>query len=361
MSATLGLSCPDGGKFYICDKGMSRFIGCCTIDPCANGTGECPAAHLKTSSFSSDAYVNIPQQSCNAPSANNTWYTCSANPPFLGCCKNNPCQNNGVCKPGNLLPARLSDVESNAQVFLSTAQGGQGQQGSGLPLGAIIGIAVGGAVLVALVVGFVTYRCGWFARRRREEKSTKVNSDESSKLYDATGDGGVGGLAALHSGTYPNRDWPDHERLRSDAGSPAPQYSAQSPGFAPYSPGDLYNKRYSDVSTEKTQRDSRPYMSPISAASPYAPSESMAPERASSQTYGNVSELGGSYDPHHHTSPPHSRNTSELTGMLPHASPQPSPGMYSEPHYAAAMELDASEQPQRPRPRPISELPSHTY
>ncbi|KAJ1335576.1 cell wall integrity and stress response component [Microdochium nivale] len=362
MSATLGLSCPDGGKFYICDKGISRFIGCCTIDPCANGTGECPAEHLKTSSFSSDSYISIPGQDCAAPSNNSSWFTCSATPPFMGCCKNNPCANSGVCKQGNLLPARLSDIEADAQVFLSIAQGNQGKTGSGLPLGATIGIAVGGAVFVALIVGFVTYRCGWFARRRREEKSTKVHVDEDTRLYDATGDGGLGGLVALHSGTYPNQDWPAQERLQSDAGTPAPQYSAQSPGFAFYSPGDIYNKHYSDVPAEqKTHRDSRSYMSPISASSPYLASESMAPNRASSQTYGNVSELSGSYDPSYHASPPHSRNPSELTGMLPPSSAQSSPSVYSEPHYAAAMELDASEQRQSQRPRPVSELPSQNY
>lgn len=195
--STLGLSCPSGGKFYICDKAATRFIGCCTIDPCGNGMGECPTEHLKPSSFSSDSYTNIPAQNCAAPSGNKTWYTCSgAQPPFMGCCAStNPCET-GKCPQQNLLPARLSDIEADAQIFLDTAHGTQGQASSGPPLGAIIGAAVGGAVLVALIVGFVTYRCGWFARRRREEKSTKNSSDEATKLYDATSDGGLGGLAA---------------------------------------------------------------------------------------------------------------------------------------------------------------------
>ncbi|KAH7037706.1 uncharacterized protein B0I36DRAFT_69922 [Microdochium trichocladiopsis] len=196
-TTTLGLSCPAGGKFYICDKAVTRFIGCCAIDPCGDGTGDCPIEHLKTSSFSSDAYANIPAQSCAAPSGNQTWFTCSQmQPPFMGCCGGtNPCQSNG-CPQGDLLPAKLSDVEADAQVFLDIAHGSTGQQSSGPPLGAIIGAAVGGAVLIALIVGFIAYRCGWFARRRREEKSTKNTEYEATKLYDATSDGGFGGLAA---------------------------------------------------------------------------------------------------------------------------------------------------------------------
>lgn len=183
----------------------------------------------------------------------------------------------------------------------------------------------------------------------------------------------------VHSETYPSRDWPEHECVRSDAGSPAPQYSSHSPGFAPYSPGDLHNKRYSDGPVEPgTTRENKGHMSPASTASqfPVSPglaptrptsqaylshrvsSQSYAPLRESSQTYGNISELSGSYDPYtHQASPPHSRRTSELNGYMPYSSPQPSPRGHPD-HEYTAMELDASQQS---RPAPISELPSHHY
>ncbi|KAI0102024.1 hypothetical protein GGR51DRAFT_300630 [Nemania sp. FL0031] len=113
-----GLSCPDGGNFHICQDSPTRFIGCCDIDPCTvEAKGNCPSSHLFNASFSSASAVVFKPQACEAPFGNNSWYTCAdARPPFLGCCKNNPC-NNG-CKANNLIPARLSDDPEHASQFL---------------------------------------------------------------------------------------------------------------------------------------------------------------------------------------------------------------------------------------------------
>ncbi|KAL6354955.1 hypothetical protein LRP88_12313 [Fusarium phalaenopsidis] len=60
----LGLTCPRGGDFYVCDKAKVQFIGCCAIDPCAND-GICPEDQLVLSSFTKAKYDDLPPQSCD--------------------------------------------------------------------------------------------------------------------------------------------------------------------------------------------------------------------------------------------------------------------------------------------------------
>ncbi|EEU41987.1 uncharacterized protein NECHADRAFT_50718 [Fusarium vanettenii 77-13-4] len=60
----LGLTCPRGGDFYVCDKAKVQFIGCCAIDPCDND-GICPEDQLVLSSFTKAKYDNLPPQSCD--------------------------------------------------------------------------------------------------------------------------------------------------------------------------------------------------------------------------------------------------------------------------------------------------------
>ncbi|KAK7991041.1 hypothetical protein PG990_015321 [Apiospora arundinis] len=112
-----GLSCPVGGQFYICKDSPTRFMGCCDIDPCKNG-GICTTSALRSSSFSRGNYGDIPGQDCLVGGAKN-WYTCSYNnPPFLGCCLENPCVS-GQCHPGNVTAAKLASDEASAAPFLT--------------------------------------------------------------------------------------------------------------------------------------------------------------------------------------------------------------------------------------------------
>src|SRR4051812_25136386 len=91
---TFGLSCPNGGEFHICENTTREFIGCCTMDPCADGSGLCDKLHLREASFSESSYLVIPPQSCETSGGADNFYTCKANnPPFLGCCTINPCVN----------------------------------------------------------------------------------------------------------------------------------------------------------------------------------------------------------------------------------------------------------------------------
>lgn len=179
-----GLSCPSGGNFYVCQGNATEFIGCCTTNPCADGSGKCPTADLRTSSFSADSYEDLPRQDCDDSRSFNIWYTCKFNqPPFVGCCNTNPCAE-GSCPREDLVPAKLSGDTNLREAFLSPTVSGssasstataesqiQVTHNGGLSAGAIAGIVAGAAVVVILVVGVLMYRCGFNARWRRERKA----------------------------------------------------------------------------------------------------------------------------------------------------------------------------------------------
>lgn len=100
-------SCPAGGEFYACDYG-SRFVGCCTVEPCVNG---CAETQLKPASFLKEKYKDVTGALC--PGESNWWTCAGTTPPFLGCCKSNPCTQNG-CPSKDLMAAILSPARSEA-------------------------------------------------------------------------------------------------------------------------------------------------------------------------------------------------------------------------------------------------------
>ncbi|KAI1266194.1 hypothetical protein F5Y18DRAFT_435134 [Xylariaceae sp. FL1019] len=117
----LGLSCPQGGEFYVCKDAKTKFVGCCDTDPCESGTGICDPTHIKPAAFDAEAASLILPQSCDGQSHNfktGLWYSCSAtNPTFLGCCSLNPCHENG-CGTNDLVAAALSGNATHAAPFL---------------------------------------------------------------------------------------------------------------------------------------------------------------------------------------------------------------------------------------------------
>ncbi|KAI3333359.1 hypothetical protein F4824DRAFT_503133 [Ustulina deusta] len=117
----LGLSCPSGGEFYICQDSEIRFLGCCDIDPCGSNGGECPSSAVRPSSFDAERYDEIPAQSCAPSTQHPLWYTCTNGSTFLGCCASNPCNNDGVCPKNNLAGAVLNNDPSKESVFLTTS------------------------------------------------------------------------------------------------------------------------------------------------------------------------------------------------------------------------------------------------
>lgn len=195
---TFGLSCPSGGSFYICQNNSTEFIGCCTIDPCRDGSGSCPQANLRNASFSADSYDGLKPQECVEETG--LFYTCKYDkPPFLGCCVTNPCASES-CPAGDLVPAKLSSDPAKRDIFLTTAASSTrshtptatatpsgsstptpsgGDIGARLSTGTIAGISVGVAITLVLLSGGCVYgfRRGWHARKRKER-------DSATPFYD---------------------------------------------------------------------------------------------------------------------------------------------------------------------------------
>ncbi|KAI5923063.1 hypothetical protein F4810DRAFT_710823 [Camillea tinctor] len=181
-----GLSCPEGGEIRICADSEVRFIGCCDepAEDVCSGNATCSGTHLFPASFSAAKYSDFLPQNCVAPYNESYWYTCmNARPPFIGCCRNNPC--NGGCADVNLIPARLSDIEENAAQFLApaasstspsvtetatmTAEPSPTETPSGSQnIGVIVGPSMAGVVILLVVVGFYLW---W--RRREERRRTR--------------------------------------------------------------------------------------------------------------------------------------------------------------------------------------------
>ncbi|KAK4446579.1 hypothetical protein QBC34DRAFT_149406 [Podospora aff. communis PSN243] len=183
--SSLGLSCPTGGSFYICANNATEFIGCCTTNPCADGSGSCPKSNLRAASFSGDSYGEIPAQQCAGGSGSSAlWYTCQKSlPPFLGCCSTNPCAQ-GSCPSADLAAASLSSNATSRAVFMTMGAVDPSSTPTPTPssdppaaaravlsTGSIAGIAVGGALLLLVIAGFTIYKCGW-CRRIKEKKDS---------------------------------------------------------------------------------------------------------------------------------------------------------------------------------------------
>ncbi|KAK4182213.1 hypothetical protein QBC35DRAFT_396411 [Podospora australis] len=112
------LTCPSGGNFYVCNGKKTEFIGCCTVNPCGDETGGCPIKNIRASSFSPDYFSTLPPQSCSHDSGSSLWYTCNfTTPPFLGCCRENPC--NTGCVQANLVQAVLATDPEARAAFLT--------------------------------------------------------------------------------------------------------------------------------------------------------------------------------------------------------------------------------------------------
>ncbi|KAI1485634.1 hypothetical protein F5X96DRAFT_314348 [Biscogniauxia mediterranea] len=189
-----GLSCPVGGEISICADAEDRFLGCCDIaEACSSsgggsgsGGGNCSGAHLFPASFSSARYSDFLPQNCAAPYNESYWYTCAdAVPPFIGCCRNNPC--NGGCLEGNLIPARLSDIDENAAQFLApaatTTAAGEESASGPRNTGLIVGLSMTGVVILLAVLGIYLW---W--RRREERRRVQGQGQESPPDSDGEAD-----------------------------------------------------------------------------------------------------------------------------------------------------------------------------
>ncbi|KAL4724714.1 hypothetical protein ACLX1H_008157 [Fusarium chlamydosporum] len=114
----LGLTCPYGSTFYVCENDPDRFIGCCAVNPCGVRKGLCPDQYLQEASFDESYEGYIPPQACINDNVDVAWHACSwSMASFMGCCAVDPCSRRG-CPSRELRAAKLSDNSENAEVFL---------------------------------------------------------------------------------------------------------------------------------------------------------------------------------------------------------------------------------------------------
>jgi hypothetical protein len=162
-------SCPSGGQFYACNGTITSFAGCCTSDACnnaivnvgganANSDGKtitaaelaavnqeaCPAANMKSMSFNASTYGQFPDQQCS--DGTSKFYTCAeTSPPFMGCCKSDPCHTGSGCPAGDLVGVLLAPG-SDGQTFLKAVYAPAGEATGESPLlGGQSSVATGGS------------------------------------------------------------------------------------------------------------------------------------------------------------------------------------------------------------------------
>ncbi|KAJ2901460.1 hypothetical protein MKZ38_001848 [Zalerion maritima] len=284
----LGLSCLQG-KFYICEGYETEYLGCCTVDPCTSTlNGICPQAAIGNSSYSTDTHYEVPPEACANPDEDETyWYTCSYSDdgpfsgtrPYMGCCHDqNPCQEGG-CAEDNMRAAVLSEDEDERAIFVegldssatTTGAGSTatalpdsgGGDGGGLSTGAIIGIAVGGAAVLAIIVGIIMFRLGiCFRKKVVEEKYGGQGPVPQGDDNTQGGDGRMLGAAAGHAASpapeKPGRPYRAYSPIPhgtpnttyKQPGSPPPGHSLGGGGYE-NSPDLAFanQQRYSDQST----------------------------------------------------------------------------------------------------------------
>ncbi|SPN99702.1 uncharacterized protein DNG_02553 [Cephalotrichum gorgonifer] len=107
----LGLFCPEESTLYVCSDSAVPFVGCCTTDPCKDGSGICPDDNLVPASFELDVlFDNVSPQEC----LGGEWYACpDLDTPFAGCCSEDACQDR--CPADSLRAAVITDYQ--AKVF----------------------------------------------------------------------------------------------------------------------------------------------------------------------------------------------------------------------------------------------------
>ncbi|KAF4968738.1 hypothetical protein FSARC_3921 [Fusarium sarcochroum] len=175
----------------------NEFIGCCTHNPCRDGSGLCLENGLRAASFAADKSDDLKKQSCDDTRGSKVWWTCpDTNPPFMGCCDISPCDDD--CSQSNLLPAVLSKNKEDRRAFLdpeayaasksastatSTASSSSSGSNAGLSTGAIVGIAVGSAAVGIMLISFLTCII-WRCRRKRKEPPEMVQSGESHRASE---------------------------------------------------------------------------------------------------------------------------------------------------------------------------------
>lgn len=293
-------SCPSGGTWWACGYG-TYFVGCCARDPCEI---TCAQGNLYPGAFDPKAYGTFPDATCGTGSK---FYTCAAGKTFWGCCKTNPCAQNG-CPDGDLEPAILNrdDLLSAYHATggsttigspsTSTASASPKKSDDGTPVAAIAGGAAGGVFAAAAAVGIVV----WWLCLRRKRKAKKEHD------YEETGPNGIpgGAMGEIHQHHHKNSESP-------------PSYTSPNPNFTHtfYGPQSQDNP-YSHPNYG--QSPGEPYLSPLG----HSPHDSVAahnyqgPQELPLSTPSTPNTPGKFRN--HKSMYSHARGPSELSGDEPH-------------------------------------------
>ncbi|KAL5361306.1 hypothetical protein BJX96DRAFT_151709 [Aspergillus floccosus] len=187
--------CPHGGSWFVCES-APYFVGCCSSDPCHNTHSASPCPDVYPASFNQSIYDTIRPNNCIGSPSNN-WYACTkTHPPFLGCCKSNPCEQTSGCPTDDLIQAAWSQSSlDQLEVFLdgaSPTSTGDSQptdsDSDDLSKGAIAGIAVGTAVAVIIILALAFFL---FRQRRRRSRNggdmgqPNMHADGQGPFYHA--------------------------------------------------------------------------------------------------------------------------------------------------------------------------------
>lgn len=193
------ITCPQGGRRYLCQGQETEFVGCCNINPCAN-SGICPDDALRYTSFNGSRYSDLPKLSCGSSGDTGTdnsnssalWDTCAfTSPAFMGCCGVNPCALDQGCPEDELAPARLTTSTANRDKFLNpdgtdssateTASSSP-DDGHALSTGAIVGIAVGGAVAVTIIFCLLGWILVFKPRKQKRERELQKQREGEQRM-----------------------------------------------------------------------------------------------------------------------------------------------------------------------------------
>jgi hypothetical protein len=175
---TFSSSCSSREEWYACGSG-SRFVGCCTTNPCTSG---CAQGNLRSVTFLPSEYATFPDASCGGSS---DFFSClSGNRTFWGCCKSNPCANNQTCPAGDLVPAFMERPEQYRTYLSDRSAAKHGHPNKTKYTGARVGGAVGGGLGLSIIVTILLI---FLCRRHKQDRKHKDSIGSGPSHHSSTG------------------------------------------------------------------------------------------------------------------------------------------------------------------------------
>ncbi|KAH8726975.1 hypothetical protein GQ44DRAFT_144179 [Phaeosphaeriaceae sp. PMI808] len=244
-------TCPAGGKWYACPAGTSRFVGCCTSDPCSTG---CVQGNIQPVHYNSTMHGKIPDASCGTAS---DFYSCGFGDTFWGCCKSNPCKAvpGPACKAGDLVPSFMERPEQ----FSAFAPSSTPNPSSGSNKGAVIGGVVGGVVVVAIIIGILIFCCCRRRKRNQQKSEPEGGATASTPMMEQRPEEGFSAQYAPPTYSSPNPNVfqsmaPSKEKPYHQQYQQYQQYASHSaePQELPAEMGPSSQHRFSELPAESS-------------------------------------------------------------------------------------------------------------